>query len=314
MTVSRVILLVGILLHFANGFLGPRSFKRTSAALYSFAGRAAFLAENDDAIYIQTIKRRSLDATKAALQDGACLLEIEFPPLRSNDPSSAGTFDATVSFIRQYINDDLFRSMGRVLVVFPDRSERDIAKKAWGEVGAWCTLTSLDALLEEGKGKGDGDAASAYTSSINPPKAIIAVAPGFNIPEYDQISKLEGRWGSGGDDSSSGTVPIIVINGYLSRLRAGFYPALFYPGLARVTKSFYTRFVSVLHLSPVAVLGDRLGAWTVRAYPDNWEVLLKAPGQSYKYDVIESSVSEPEAKAAWRRATDEYKKRTGRMF
>jgi hypothetical protein len=95
MTVFRVILLVGILLHFANGFLGPRSFKRTSAALYSFAGRAAFLAENDDAIYIQTIKRRSLDATKAALQDGACLLEIEFPPLRSNDPSSAGTFDAT---------------------------------------------------------------------------------------------------------------------------------------------------------------------------------------------------------------------------
>lgn len=257
-----------------------------------FNGRAAFLADTDE-VYFKTILRRSLESTEEALEEGLGLLEIEFPPIRANDPTSAGTFDASAAFVREFIKADVLASLGAELfVVFPERSEKKIAEKKWG--GTPCTITSTDCILEN----------DTSLQSIQP-KVLVVVAPGFNIPEYTDIAKFEQVWEK--------CPTIIVINGYLSRLRAGFYPALLYPGLAKVTKSFYSRFTSILTLSPLAVVGDRLGCWIARVYPSAWEVLLKTSSDD-KYDVILESEGEPDSKKTWKMATQLYKDRTGKLF
>ena len=180
-----------------------------------FNGRAAFLADKDD-IYIKTILRRSIESTKEALRDGLSLLEIEFPPIRANDPTSAGTFDASAAFVREYIKADILASLGKELfVVFPERSERQIAEKRWG--ATTCTLTSIDSILT-----------NDMSQTQIQPKVMVVVAPGFNIPEYIDIAKFERIWEE--------CPTIIIVNGYLSRVRAGFFPALLYPGLAKVKR------------------------------------------------------------------------------
>ena len=257
-----------------------------------FNGKAAFLADKED-IYFKTVLRRSIESTKEALGDGLSLLEIEFPPIRANDPTSAGTFDASTAFVREYIKADILASLGKELfVVFPEQSERLIAREKWGTMT--CTITSIDSIL-----------ANDMSLEQIRPKVMVVVAPGFNIPEYIDIAKFEHIWEE--------CPTLIVVNGYLSRIRAGFYPALFYPGLSKVTKSFYSRFTSILTLSPLAVLGDRLGCWITRAYPSPWEVLLKTSGDD-KYDVILESEGEPDSKKTWKMATKIYKDRTGKLF
>ena len=251
------------------------------------------MADKDEMIYFQTILRRSIDETKAALEDGADLLEIEFPPIRANDPTSAGTFDVSAAFVREYVKAEVLSSLGEELfVVFPERSERLIAQDKWGKVS--CTLTSIDSLVQNNVSQAPKQA-----------KVMVVVAPGFNIPEYTDIAKFEHIW----EESPT----IIIVNGYISRLRAGFYPALFYPGLAKVTKTFYSRFTSILTLSPLAVVGDRLGCWISKVYSSPWEVLLRTSDND-KYDVILESEKEPNSKTTWAMASKLYKERTGKLF
>lgn len=261
------------------------------SSLHSFSGRAAFLGDKDD-IYTSTIKRRSIEATKQAFDDDLRLVEIEFPPSRVNDPTSAFTFDCTVEFTREYIEDEMWAESDPLYVVFPEMSEKEIALKRWSN-NAWkapssATFTDLDSLLSGELPRG--------------PCVLLIVAPGFNIEEYEKVSRLE-----------SADSKILIINGYISRLRAGFYPGIFYPTLARVTKSFYSRFEQIFHVSPIAVMGERLGAYKIRQYPNGWEILLQN-NEASRYDVIDSSSAEPDAKKSWKMATTKYKERTGRMF
>lgn len=276
---------------------GATGVNTSTRRLYSFSGKAAFLADKDD-VYINTIRRRAVEATKEALTNGVRLLEVEFPPLRANDPTSAGTFDASAEFVLDYIRDPMWNGIvdeGLRLVVFPERSEMEIASRRWSaNVPESWTLTDIGSLLN--------DNGAAMSTS---PSLLVIVAPGFNIPEYIDVERIS--------EKAYPEASIVIVNGYISRLRAGFYPGFLYPTLAKVTKSFYSRFEQVFHVSPIAVCGERLGAYKVRQYPDAWEVLLQNSAPE-AYDVIDSSSDEPNAKAAWKFATEEFKKRTGRLF
>ena len=264
--------------------------------LSSFSGRASFLADKDN-IYLATIRRRAVEATKRALANELRLLEIEFPPIRANDPTSAGTFDASVEFVYDYIRDPMWNELGDQesrLVVFPERSEMERAKNRWGTAvpPSW-TLTYIDGLL-------NGNEPTSTSPSV-----LVIVAPGFNIPEYIDVERIS--------EKAFPQASIVIVNGFISRLRAGFYPSFLYPKLAMVTKSFYSRFEQVFHVSPIAVMGERLGSYKVRQYPEEWEILLRNSSPD-AYDVIDSSEAEPDAKAAWKFATEQFKKRTGRLF
>jgi hypothetical protein len=113
----------------------------------------------------------------------------------------------------------------------------------------------------------------------------------------DQVAKST-------DDHTFG----VVINGNLDRLRNGYYPGIFYPGLARVSKEFYSRAEQALYLSPIAVGGVRFGAWLARAAPGPWEVLVRGPNG---YDVVQSTDKEPPAKNAWALAKKAFQERNG---
>jgi hypothetical protein len=69
--------------------------------------------------------------------------------------------------------------------------------------------------------------------------------------------------------------------------------------------------------SPVAVEGSRLGAWTGRVYPGNWEILVKnsnlgGKGAKDGFDVVHESETQPDAKFTWKTAKSEYNVRRGK--
>ena len=114
-------------------------------------------------------------------------------------------------------------------------------------------------------------------------------------------------------ESQYPSTTFIIVNGNLDRLRTSYYPPLFYPKLANVSKSFYSRFTQVFFLSPVAVLGDRFGSWIATQYPGSWELLVLQPNER-KYDVVHRSDRAFDSTKVWKEATRVYKQRTGRMF
>lgn len=114
--------------------------------------------------------------------------------------------------------------------------------------------------------------------------------PGFNVEEWIAIAKAYDVKGSEFE------IPMVVINGNLDRLRNGYYPSLFYPQLKRVTDSFFSRFSQIYCLSPIAVSGDRLGAWLVKTYQNPWQILVKS---KLGYISIGSYENEPKPTDAW---------------
>jgi hypothetical protein len=273
----------------------------------SLEGKAGFLGDRSEDVYVKNVLRRSLDAAKSCLKDEKKLIEIEFPGTRRSDPSYGQTFDNARDFTREFLKDREFADIGKDLwVLFPEPNECTLAKKSWGNVPF--TITSIAGALSE-----QADSASS-------PKIIICIAPGFNVEEWIDLAKIE-------DKRMQEGAALIVINGNLDRLRNGFYPGLFYPKIASVGKTFYNRFEQALYFSPVAVCGDRLGAWTAKLYNSKWEVLVKSNSQeieitdsrgtnkpSVNYDVVSSSEIEPKPKSTWDLASKIYKSRTGKMF
>ena len=245
-----------------------------------FGGRTAFLADKPD-VYLKTCLRLSVEGCKAALADGNMLIEVEFPPLLKSDISVGETLDTNRLFVKDMVKS--FESFGKDLwLVFPDQKEASLAKKKWGNAELSFTLTSIPG--------------AKLAPPESQPKLIIAVNPGFNIEEWIELPNIR-----------RGSCAIIVVNGNIDRLRAGYYPSLFYPGLAKVTKSFYSNFVQALFLSPVAVSGDRFGSWLVKKYSSRWELLVRSVDKrATTYDVILSTENYPDAKKCWSIAKKKY--------
>ena len=245
-----------------------------------FSGRTAFLSDKPD-VYLKTCLRLSIEGCKAALADGKELIEVEFPPLLKNDISVGETLDTNRLFVKEMAKS--FESYGKDLwLVFPDQKEASLARQKWGKADLSFTLTSIPG--------------AKLAPPDRQPKLIVAINPGFNIEEWIELPKIR-----------MGSCPMIVVNGNIDRLRAGYYPSLFYPGLTKVTRSFYLNFVQALFLSPVAVGGDRFGSWLVTKYGSNWELLVKSVNRkTTTYDVILSTEEYPDAKKCWSIAKKKY--------
>jgi hypothetical protein len=249
----------------------------------SLGGKTQFLRDKDQSIYINTILRRSVEATKEGLKDNLRLMEIEFIPNRKNDLSVTETLDTTRDFALQYIN-SIGKQYGKDLwVLFPDSKELQLGRKVWGNT--FFTMTSIEGAMKQRETE---------------PKLLIALSPGFNVEEWIELAK----W-------NLDTAPLIVINGNLDRLRQGYYPGLFYPGLARVTNSFYSKAVQIFFLQPVSISGDRFAGFTARAYPGEWETLLKSENS---YEVVKSSSIQDKAKTVFDILNKAYKEKYNKLF
>jgi len=255
-------------------------------------GEAGWLIDRSDAVYSGQILRLSKENTIKALNRGERLIEIEFPTTRGNDPSVSETLDRSRTFAREFLKDSYFTKLGKELwVLMPDAKEANLARQKWGENLPF-VLTSIEGALTEN------------AQAASPPRVIVSVSPGFNIDEWINTEKVH--------DKFSGAA-VVTINGNLERLRNGYYPSLFYPGLTQSTNRFYRKFKQALFLNPIAVGGDRLGAWLFKGGDEPWQVLVKTravgPETPARLDCISSSSEEPKAQEAWRLASSSYKQR-----
>jgi len=208
-----------------------------------------------------------------------------FSPNRKNDLSVTETLDTTRDYCFEFLK--AFKEYGRDLwIAFPDNNELQLARKVWGD-NNFFTMTSIDGAIRR-------------KESEAPPKLLIAITPGFNIDEWIELAKWD-----------TTKVPLIVINGNLDRLRQGYYPSIFYPGLTRVSKSFYSKFSQVFFLQSVSVSGDRFAGYSLRVYPGQWEVLLKSDNN---YEVIKSSEQQEKAKVVFDLLSKQYKEKYNKLF
>lgn len=237
----------------------------------SLDGKTSFLVDKDQNTYLSNIQRRAVAGTKRCLSEGKMLIEIEFPANRKSDLSLGETQDTNRQFVLQFVKE--FSNEGKDLwVAFPDKKETFLARSKWGEQLPF-TLTSIEGLMQ--------------AKPEIAPKLLLFVNPGFNIAEWIDIPKVVAQ---------AGNPPVVIINGNLDRLRNGYYPSIFYPGLSKVSTQYYATATQACFLSPIAVGGNRLGAWLARVYPGQWEVLVR---NKDGYDLIQTSENEPKATQAW---------------
>jgi len=251
----------------------------------------SYLNDKDQKSYLVNVIKQSTDSTKAAISSGIKLIELAFPENRKNDISVSESLDTNRQFVKEFAKN--FNSYGKNLwIIFPDRKESFLAMKSWGDSLSF-TVLGLESFTIE----------NILTKS---PKCIIVMNPGFNVEEWITIAKVYES-----SISIMNEVPLIMINGNLDRLRNGYYPSLFYPQLKAVTDSFYRKFISVYFLSPIAVSGDRLGAWLVKTYNNPWQILVKSKAG---YESIAQYDREPKPQDAWNYAKKSFNSIWGTVF
>jgi hypothetical protein len=245
----------------------------------------AFLGNKDEAKYLSTVLKLSVETTKKCLADGKQLVEIDFP-FRKSDPGAAETLDLSIDFASKFI--DSFRSYGQGLwFLLPDKREAiSYRKRVLGNGTPSFTLGAIDVFPKDSS-----------------PSLIVVVNPGFNVDEWINIPKIL--------EQTSSSAPVVIINGNLARLRNGYYPAIFYPGLDRVSKSFYSRATQAMCLAPISVAGSRQACWSVRIYPSPWSIVVRSPTSATSFEVVHTADKENNPQTTWKLAKEAYAQRYG---
>ena len=209
-----------LLLMAMNNIVAWKGAPRSRLCMSFADGKANFLVDKGQEQYLATVLRRAIAGTQQLLNEGEKLIEVEFVADRKSDLSLSETLDTTLQFSYEFVK--VFKGEGENLwVVLPDKKEVSLARKRWGETLPF-TLTSIDSVAE--------------TKPAMQPALMVVCSPGFNIDEYINLVKAVAQ---------AGQPPVVVINGNLDRLRNGYYPSFFYPGLARVSKEYFSQAVQV---------------------------------------------------------------------
>eukprot|EP01018_Ginkgo_biloba_P007669 Gb_05902 [translate_table: standard] len=208
-------------------------------------------------------------ATQSALEDSKHLLEIEFPTAGLDsvpgDAEGGIEMNASMALIREFCGCFLKPEQAtRTRIFFPEAKEVEFAKKAFFE-GVFFKLDYLTtpSLLEDfGFGK-----KVKMVDRVQPTDEMFLVAyPYFNVDEMLVVEELY-------KDAVVNTErKLIIFNGELDRIRSGYYPPLFYPKLANLSKSFLPKLETVYYIHNFKGRG---GGTLFRSYPGPWKVLRK---------------------------------------
>ncbi len=208
----------------------------------------------------------------------------------------------TMLFAPKFLGDAMYQG-GRTWLIFPDLKECELAKGEWtGRRYTEATFTTIEAAtdrlasLSGGEGGGGYDApwgsglvsglskimggANGDAGLLGDVKSLDPIIDGANYPATLWLVIQPGNGGPVEDwvncekmhDASPGT-PMVIVNGALDKVRGGFYPAIFFPKLARTVDRFYDKFDTVFYIKPISDKG--VYGWLYRVYPEPWQVVYE---------------------------------------
>jgi hypothetical protein len=226
----------------------------------------------------------------AGLKDGLTLQEVEFPPTSLDavcgDEEGSIEMDANLKHTLQ-IGMLLLDDRKDLSLLFPDRDEMKrgtelkeeefpyknvrtsflTTPSIFGDVG-------LDLFKEPIAGKIDRDS-----------DLFVVAYPSFTVNEMLTVEELHAEVR---DD------PIVVINGELDRFRSGYYPSLFYPKIAEMSKTFIPKFEAVYYIHNFK--SYRNPGVLFRKYPGDWQVHRRDPRTKGVTECIHQQSSRPTLK------------------
>lgn len=207
------------------------------------------------------VKKQTAAATQEAVNSGIKLIELEFPPVRGKlDISLGETLDANRSFARELAR-TFSAKLGKALwLVFPDDAEAELAKQTYG--GTTFRVVGIKTAINDLK---DEDC-----------EMQIVVNPGFDVNEWIVLDSL-----------ARPDVPMVMLNGNLDKLRGGYYPRIFFPGLYNAKERFLKKFETVYYLKALP------GGWIFKASAaEDWQIVSIAQTESRGKRAVESRVLE----------------------
>ena len=179
------------------------------------------------------VVRDAQEATKRAMQDGLRLLEVEFPVASlmavQGDEEGANEMTKSSEYLRQYARAFL-EVASSTRVFFPDVKESELQAS-----GVWADFPSinLDYLTKPSGLLDIGIDLSGYspTSKIKPGERVFMAAyPSFDPRELVAVDKV---WRHIQNDEDK---TLVIFNAELCRLRSDYFPKIFYPEMARLSK------------------------------------------------------------------------------
>ncbi|PNH10484.1 hypothetical protein TSOC_002810, partial [Tetrabaena socialis] len=266
--------------------------------------------------------RQAQEAAKAALKDGAPMVEVEFPSTSlsavSGDGEGQNEMNASMGFLRQFLTG--FRSRAATTrVFFPDNVELAVAQRGQTEDPAAgrkpLEPQFADATFQLGYLTQQNAAWAMfgfYKSGFDPVQMIkdtddllVIAYPSFNPREelsavyelHDKVARARG-------------MPIIMFNGELDRVRGGYYASLFFPEIAKdrcacahaPSPSHFPLHQFGRELFPTMITAYYIHnfkgtrpATLFRCYPGPWQ-LLRRDRQGNVADVLWSSEKMPSLK------------------
>eukprot|EP00904_Undaria_pinnatifida_P005540 jgi/Undpi1/2115/HiC_scaffold_12.g05501.m1 len=213
------------------------------------------------------LKKQTAEATQAAMDAGVKLIELEFPPVRGKlDISLGETLDANRVFARELARSFSARMGKELWLVFPDDAEAELAAKTYG--GTTFRVVGIQSAI---KNLQEEDC-----------KMQIVINPGFNVEEWIVLEKL-----------ARPDVPMVMLNGGLDKLRGGYYPRIFYPGLYNAKERFLKNFETMYYLKALP------GGWIFRKAPEDWQIVsmsqeAKRGQKAVSSRVLTSTADRPE--------------------
>ena len=202
------------------------------------------------------------DAVGQALLDGVKLVEVDFPPAGletvPGDEEGANEMDANLAHVLAITalfaeREELVKSTVRVLL--PDEKEMASAAEMQSNAGGRLNanlrldfLTRPSFLSDFGIDvdpfqRGDPPVARlAQDARAGAVDVFVAAYPSFNVNE---MLSLQALWRDLGEEAPEAQKPIVVMNGEMERLRGGYYPEIFYPKVAAMSRDFVPGFEGV---------------------------------------------------------------------
>lgn len=182
------------------------------------------------------------------------LVELQFPAVPNlNTAALNELLDANLKYARQLLGAFVPRiPKGQLHVVLADEGEARMAKRIWGEelpFQVWALPRKQT---------------PSFIKNMTSDGVAIVVQPGFNVSEWINMELLQGE-GS-----------IVTVNADFDKLRGGYYPRIFYPGLWKVKERFLTKFEECYY---VKMLSN--GGTLIKRYGQDW-ILFYAAKEGYE--------------------------------
>lgn len=187
------------------------------------------------------LREQAISAVQSALAAKLPLLEVQFPAVPNMATAALNELlDANRTFTRSFLLSFTPRfPANSVIAVFPDVGEARLASKAYGKVPFDVMAIPKGKVPNYVKGEG----------------VVAVVNPGFNVDEWINMEKLQG-------DKT-----VLAINADLDKVRGGYYPRLFYPGLWKVKTRFLSKFEPAYYVKMFSK-----GGTLFRCFPERWKL------------------------------------------